>query len=58
MSEKLPFEGFPSLLQVSVAQWKLTATDVAFYGSSHMWCARGFAQNPHIGMLTETTGVE
>lgn len=58
MTEKLSFEGFPSLLQVSVAQWKLTATDVAFYGNPHMWCASGFAQNPHVRMLTETTGVE
>lgn len=58
MSEKLPFEGFPSLLQVSVAQWKSTGTDVAFYGSSHMWCASGFAQSPHVRMVTETTGEE
>lgn len=30
MSEKFSFEGFPSLLQISVTQWKLTATDVPF----------------------------
>lgn len=56
MSEKLSFEGFPSLFQVSVAQWKLLQLMLLF--TEVPICARGFAQNPLIRMLTETTGVE
>lgn len=59
MSEKLSFEGFPSLLQVSVAQWKLMLLFMMLlFMKPHMWRASGFAQSPHIRMLTETTGVE